>query len=58
MREAVETHISLLVEQGNEIPKQVTSTIYFKKPIEETDVQHWRVERLEIEVPILSAGSG
>jgi hypothetical protein len=46
----------LLVEQGNEIPKQVTSTIYFKKPIEETDVQHWRVERLEIEVPILSAG--
>ena len=55
MREAVETHISSLVEQGNEIPKQVTTIIHFKKPVEETDVQHWIIERIEIEVPVLSA---
>jgi len=56
MREAVEMHISLLVEQGNEIPRQVTTTIHFKKPVEETDVQHWIIERMEIDVPVLSAG--
>jgi hypothetical protein len=55
MREAVRNHISLLVEQRNEIPKQVTTTIYFKKPVEETDVQHWIIERMEIKVPVLSA---
>jgi predicted RNase H-like HicB family nuclease len=56
MREAVENHVSLLVEQGKEIPSQVTSIIHFKKPVEETDVQHWIIERMEIEVPVLSAG--
>lgn len=52
MRTAVETHISLLVEQGNEIPSQVTTTFHFPKPVKDTDVQHWRVERLKIEVPV------
>ena len=52
MRKAVEDHISSLVEQGNEIPRQVTSTLHFKKPVEETDVQHWIVERMEIDVPV------
>ena len=51
MREAVETHISLLVEQGNEIPSQVTTIVQCPKPVEETDVKHWRIEWLEIEVP-------
>ena len=50
MRGAVETHVSLLVEQGKEIPRQVTTTFHFPKPVNETDVQHWRIERLEIEV--------
>ncbi len=54
MREAVEDHVSSLIEQGNEIPKQVTSTIHFKKPLEETNVQHSIIERLEIEVPVSS----
>jgi predicted RNase H-like HicB family nuclease len=52
MREAVEAHISSLVENGKEIPSQVTTTIHFKKPVEETDVQHWIIERMEIEVPV------
>ena len=47
---AVETHVSLLVEQGKEIPRKVTTTFHFPKPVNETDVQHWRIERLEIEV--------
>jgi len=52
MREAVGTHVSLLVEQGSEIPRQVTTTIHFPKPVNETDQRHWRIERLEIEVPV------
>jgi predicted RNase H-like HicB family nuclease len=52
MREAVETHVSLLAEQGNEFPRPVTTTIHFAKPVEETDIQHWRIERLEIETPV------
>jgi predicted RNase H-like HicB family nuclease len=52
MRDAVETHVSFLVEQGNEIPIQVTTTIHFPKPVKGTDVQHWRIEQLKIEVPV------
>ena len=52
MREAVETYVSLLVERGNEIPRQVTTTVHFPKPVNETDVKHWRIERLEIEIPV------
>jgi predicted RNase H-like HicB family nuclease len=55
MRKAVETHISSLVEQGKEIPSQVTTTFHFPKPVKETDVQHWIIERMEIDVPVLSA---
>ena len=55
MREAVEAHISLLAEQEKEIPSQVTSIIHFKKPVVEADVQHWIIERMEIEAPVLSA---
>ena len=54
MREAVEAHVSSLAEQGKEIPSQVTSIIHFKKPVEVTDVQHWIIERMEIEVPTSS----
>jgi predicted RNase H-like HicB family nuclease len=56
MRTAVEIQVSSLVEQGKEVPSQVTSIIHFKKPVEEAYVQHWIVERMEIEVPVLSAG--
>jgi len=52
MREALETHVSLLVEQGEEISISATHTVHFPMPVEQTDVQHWIVERLEVEVPI------
>ena len=40
MREVVETHVSMLVAQGNPIPSQVTTIIHCPKPVEGTDVQH------------------
>lgn len=52
MREVLRNHVSLLVAQGNEIPSQVTTVIHCPKPVEESDVKHWIVERLEIEVPV------
>ena len=52
MREAVGKHLELLIEQGKEIPAPGPAIVHCPPSAEETDVQHWIVERLEIEVPI------
>jgi predicted RNase H-like HicB family nuclease len=57
MRRVVEAHVALLVEQGKEISSSATHTIHFPKPVDETDVKHWIIERLEIEVPASNARS-
>jgi predicted RNase H-like HicB family nuclease len=52
MRKVVKTHVKLLVAEGNEVPCSVSHTVHCPKPVEETDVKHWIIERLEIEVPV------
>ncbi|HWE87801.1 MAG TPA: type II toxin-antitoxin system HicB family antitoxin [Terracidiphilus sp.] len=52
MREAVGNHVGLMVARGNEIPNSKAHNIQCPKPAQESDVQHWIVERVEIEVPV------
>jgi predicted RNase H-like HicB family nuclease len=52
MRETVENHVGSLVAQGNPVPSLVTHTVHCPKPVEETDTQHWIIERMEIEIPV------
>ena len=54
LREAVDNHVRLLVAQGNEVPSPVAHIVKCPKPVQESDVQHWIVERLKIEVPVSS----
>ena len=54
MCDVVEHHVGLLVAQGYEVVSSGTHTIHFPKPVQESDVQHWIIERLEIEVPVSS----
>jgi predicted RNase H-like HicB family nuclease len=52
MRDVTEKHVGLMVAQGNEVPSSVAHIVQFPKPMQPSDVQHWIVERLEIEVPV------
>jgi predicted RNase H-like HicB family nuclease len=52
MLEVVETYVGMLVAQGNEVPNSVAHIVQCPKPMQPSDVQHWIVERLEIDVPV------
>jgi predicted RNase H-like HicB family nuclease len=58
MCEAVGNHVGLMITQGNEVPISVAHIVRCPKPVRETDVQHWIVERLDIEVPVSQEESG
>ena len=58
MLEVVESHVGLLVARGDEIPSSVAHIVQCPKPVQESDVQHWIIERLEIEVPVSQKVSG
>jgi hypothetical protein len=47
-----------MITQGNEVPISVAHIVRCPKPVRETDVQHWIVERLDIEVPVSQEESG
>jgi predicted RNase H-like HicB family nuclease len=50
MLEVVETYVGMLVAEGKEVPNPVAHIVQCPKPMQPSDVQHWIVERLEIEV--------
>jgi predicted RNase H-like HicB family nuclease len=50
MLEAVETYVRMLVAESKEVPSSVAHIVQCPKPMQPSDVQHWIVERLEIEV--------
>jgi predicted RNase H-like HicB family nuclease len=52
MFEVIDTYVAMLVAQGNEVPNPVAHIVQCPKPMQASDVQHWIVERLEIEVPV------
>ena len=52
MREVVEKHVALLVAEGNEVPNSVNHVVHCPKPVKESDVKHWRIEWLEVEIPV------
>jgi predicted RNase H-like HicB family nuclease len=54
MHEAVVNHVAMLVTEGREVPEAVAHIVQCPKPLQESDVQHWIVERMEIRVPVLS----
>ena len=54
MRDTVENHVGSLDAQGNPVPSLVTHTVHCPEPIQESDVKHWIIEQLEIEVPVSS----
>jgi predicted RNase H-like HicB family nuclease len=54
MGEAIETQVRLLIAQGNDVPSSVAHTVHCPRPVQESDVKHWIIERLEIEVPVSS----
>jgi predicted RNase H-like HicB family nuclease len=58
MREALEFHIEAMAEDGVEMPMPVTASIDFRDldNMEEGGVDHYVVERLEIEVPASKQG--
>jgi predicted RNase H-like HicB family nuclease len=53
MREALEAHLELTAEHGDALPQPTTVSVDFKEldKIEESGVDHYVVEWLEIEVP-------
>ena len=51
MREALKAHLALMAEDGEELPKPVTTSFDFGEIADES-VDHYVVEWLEIEVPV------
>jgi len=51
MKEALELHLSLMAEYGDELPQSVTTSFDFGE-IADKSVDHYVVEWLEIEVPV------
>jgi len=50
MKECLEAHLGLMAEDGDELPKPVTTSFDFGE-IRDKTVDHYVVEWLEIEVP-------
>ena len=50
MKECLESHLALMAEDGDELPKPVTTSFDFDE-IRDKTVDHYVVEWLEIEVP-------
>jgi predicted RNase H-like HicB family nuclease len=54
MREALEAHLAWMAEDGEAMPTPVAVNVDFKElgDMNEGEVDHYAVERLEIEVPV------
>ena len=53
MKEALETHLQFMASDGDPMPEPVTTNVRFSPEDDpEGEVDHYVVERLEIEVPI------
>ena len=54
MSDVVKKHVALLLAKGDEVPGPVDHIVHCPKPVKESDVKHWRIEWLEIEVLVPS----